>query len=319
MSSERVVVTGSSGTLGHHLLRLFAAHPDMEALALLRAGSRTPQAAGNIRFERVDFFATESLRNVIRSFAPTCVIHCAASGTQFPKPDWFDLIRFNVDVSLAICECLSTVPGCRLVYVGTGLAYRDQGRPLREDDALDTPHPYGASKAAADILIRSAAAEFGVPLTVVRPFSFTGEADEGTRLFPSLLRAAAEGRPMELSPGDQIRDHCAAEDIAAGIFAAAFPGGKPDPSAVVYNLGSGNIRSLRDLLEGIVGELGLRADLRFGARDYARFEPMCLVADTAKAKQELAWTPRTNLAHAVWRLARTTFPSLQLKEPKQWI
>ncbi|HRJ73249.1 MAG TPA: hypothetical protein PLS03_13580, partial [Terrimicrobiaceae bacterium] len=73
------------------------------------------------------------------------------------------------------------------------------------------------------------------------------------------------------------------------------------------------------LLEGIVGELGLPADLRFGARDYARFEPMCLVADTAKAKQELAWTPRTNLAHAVWRLARTTFPSLQLKEPKQWI
>ncbi len=319
MSSERVVITGSSGTLGHHLLRLLAGSPDMQALALVRANSRTPQTGGNIRFERVDFFDTERLRAVIRSFAPTCVIHCAATGTQFPKPDWFDLIRFNVDVSLTICESVSAVPGCRLVYVGTGLAYRDQGRLLREDDALDTPHPYGASKAAADILIRSAAAEFGVPLTVVRPFSFTGEADEGTRLFPSLLRAAAEGRPMELSPGDQIRDHCAAKDIAEGIFAAAFPGGPPRLPAVVYNLGGGDTRPLRQVLEDVARELGLNADLRFGAREYAPFEPMFLAADITQAKELLRWAPRTNLAHAVWRLARTSFPSLQLTEPKPWM
>jgi nucleoside-diphosphate-sugar epimerase len=188
---------------------------------------------------------------------------------------------------------------------------------LVEDDSLDTLHPYGASKAAADILMRSAAAEFGVPLTVVRPFSFTGEGDNGTRLFPSLLRAAEEGRPLELSPGDQVRDHCSGEDIAAGILEAARLD-EPDRHGI-YNLGSGDVTPLRLLLESIVGEIGLDVDLRFGVRSYARFEPMFLVADTRRARSELGWRPRKNLAHSVWQLAHTSFPSLKVTEPKEWI
>ena len=59
-----------------------------------------------------------------------------------------------------------------LFISSTGLGYRDQGRHLRESDPLDTEHPYGASKAAADMLMRAAAAEFGVPMVVLLLFSF---------------------------------------------------------------------------------------------------------------------------------------------------
>ncbi len=319
MSAERILLTGSSGTLGFHLLRLLERKADLEVLALLRTNSREPKGSPAMRFERIDFFDKAATRSLVADFRPTCVIHCAASGMQFPKPRWFDLIRFNVDVSLSLCECVSSIPGCRFVYVGTGLAYRDQGRPLRESDPLDTLHPYGASKAAADLLMRSAAAEFGVPLTVVRPFSFTGEGDDGTRLFPSLLRAAQEGRPLELSPGDQVRDHCSGEDIALGILAAAFPDNPTMPRTGIYNLGSGGTTSLRHLLEDIVSQLGLRLEMRFGARDYGRFEPMFLVADIERARNELGWQPRRNLAYAVWQLAQGSFPSLELIKPEEWI
>lgn len=318
MKDERILLTGSSGTLGFHLLRQLERQQGSKVMALLRANSRLPTANADVRFERVDFFDRPAIEALVRDFQPTCVIHCAASGMQFPKPKWFDLIRFNVEVSLSLCECVATIPGCRFVYVSTGLSYRDQCRPLRESDPLDTLHPYGASKAAADILMRSAAAEFGVPLIVVRPFSFTGQGDDGTRLFPALLRAAAERIPLELSPGDQVRDHCSGEDVAAGIISATFPQSAVARSGI-YNLGSGNSSPLRALLEDIVAQLGLDIDLRFGARDYARFEPMFLVADISLAERELGWRPTTNLAHSVWRLAQASFPSLQLTEPKEWI
>ncbi len=313
------MLTGSSGTLGFHLLRQLEQHQRAKVMALLRANSRMPTAGADVRFERVDFFDRPAIEALVADFQPTCVIHCAASGMQFPKPKWFDLIRFNVEVSLSLCECVASISGCRFVYVSTGLSYRDLGRPLRESDPLDTLHPYGASKAAADILMRSAAAEFRVPLVVVRPFSFTGQGDDGTRLFPTLLRAAAERLPMELSPGDQVRDHCAGEDVAAGIIAATFPQSPDAARSKIYNLGSGNSSPLREMLEDIVAQLGLDVDLRFGARDYARFEPMFLVADIARAKSELGWRPTTNLAHSVWRLAQASFPSLKLTEPKEWI
>jgi UDP-arabinose 4-epimerase len=317
MTGERIVLTGSSGTLGYHLLEQLSALPGAMVLALLRKQSRRPKDYPSVLYGRVDLSDTNALKDLLGRFKPTCVIHCAASGMQFPKPQWFDLIRFNVDVSLNLCECVSYTTGCRFVFVSSGIAYRETARPLRESDALDTAQPYGASKAAADILLRSAASEFGVPLTVVRPFSFTGVGDDGTRLFPTLLRAAAEGRPFDLSPGDQVRDHCAGKDIAAGIMAAAVPRSVTGGQSMIYNFGSGRETTLKPLLEDVCEQLGLDVELRFGTRGYAPFEPMFLVADIARAKRELGWEPRQNLAYAVWELARASFPTLRLKQPKE--
>jgi nucleoside-diphosphate-sugar epimerase len=47
------------------------------------------------------------------------------------------------------------------------------------------------------------------------------------------------------------------------------------------------------------------------------YEPMNLVADIHLAKS-LGWKPKTNLAYAVWQLARSQFPNLQVTEPAQY-
>jgi nucleoside-diphosphate-sugar epimerase len=235
---------------------------------------------------------------------------------QFPRPEWFEMIRFNVDTSLHLCESVSQIPGCQFVYISTGLSYRDQGRPLVESDPLDTQHPYGVSKAAADMLMRAAAAEFGVPMVVLRPFSFSGAGDNSRRLFPSLLRAAEEKRPFDLSLGDQIRDHCAAGDIARGIKQAVLLREELEPETQVFNLGSGSLACLRTLVENVVDQLGLKVRLNFGARDYAKFEPKYLAADISRADARLNWRPQINFARAIWELARESFPSLKLKKPK---
>ena len=187
-----------------------------------------------------------------------------------------------------------------------------------ETDPLDALHPYGASKAAAEMLIRSAGNEFGVPLTIIRPFSFTGVGDNRTRLFPSLLRAAAAGVPMNLTSGRQVRDHCSARDIARGII-TTLSQPPPPGKAEIYNLGSGNTTRLRDLLEGLVAELGLRVTLNFGVRPHHPVEPMFLVADTTRARRDLGWKPAHNLAHAVWQLSRASFPELKLSEPREFL
>jgi hypothetical protein len=46
---------------------------------------------------------------------------------------------------------------------------------------------------------------------------------------------------------------------------------------------------------------------------------MYLVADIAAARRELNWAPRHNLAHAVWQLARESFPELKLRQPKEYL
>jgi UDP-glucose 4-epimerase len=237
----------------------------------------------------------------------------------FLRPAWFDMIRFNVDVTLNLCESVSRIPGCHFVFISTGLAYRDQGRALREEDPLDTQHPYGASKAAADILVRSAAAEFGVPLTVFRPFSFSGLGDSSSRLFPSLLRAAAEKRPFIMTAGDQVRDHCAAADIAHAIALSLLEGHSAGEPAQIFNLGSGSLAPLRPLVEGVVKELALDISLRFGEKQLIPFEPKHLACDISRARSQLEWQPRLNFGYAIWQLAQESFPMLNIKEPRQWL
>lgn len=313
---RKLIVTGSTGTLGRNLLALLHRWPNIQVLALLRPNSKPTEKFDGVRYENIDFFQREAVARVIEAFQPTSLVHCAASGMRFPQPAWFELIRFNVDASLALCESVSRIQGCQFIYISTGLSYRDQGRHLREEDPLDTPHPYGASKAAADILMRAAAAEFGVPMVVLRPFSFSGPGDTSQRLFPSLLRAAAAKEPFDLSPGDQVRDHCAAADIAGGIIRAILRRDELGPGTQVFNLGSGSSVPLRQLIEDVVNQIGLDVRLRFGARDYARFEPKFLSADISRAGELLQWTPQTNFAHAIWQLARESFPALQVKKPK---
>jgi UDP-glucose 4-epimerase len=313
----RIALTGATGMLGRHLLDELAAWPNIHVLALIRSGSKPFIAHPAVACECVDFRNRNTIASAFKVFQPTTVIHCAATGMQQPRPGWEELVSANVTLSTQLCELTADIPGCHFVFVGSGLAYRDQGRPLREEDLLDSRHPYAATKAAADQLVQAIAAEAGLPLTVVRPFSFTGAGDSGTRLFPSLLRAAVEQRPLALSPGDQVRDHCAVNDVARGIALAVAKHSELPAEAQVFNFGSGSTATLRQLIEGVVEELGLAVTLQFGARAYTPHEPMHLVANTTRAQQLLQWQSQTNLAYAVWQVARESFPTLNLKQPRR--
>lgn len=315
---KRIVLTGATGTLGWNFLDVFVSRPDVRILALVRPGARQLPEWPNVETALIPDLSGPAFQTLIQRFSPTCIIHCAATGMEFPKSEWFDLIRCNVNWTVSLCECAARIEGCRFIFISTGLVYQTSTRPVAEDAPIGTQHPYGASKAAADLLIRSAAAEFGVPLTVLRPFSFTGPHDDRTRLFATILRGAAEGREVSLSDCLHVRDHCSARDVALGIV-RAFDTADPEKESRIFNLGSGRCDSLRSLIEGVVEQLKLEVRLKFGSKPRSPFDPDFLVADIRRANKELGWYPQHHLAHAVWLLARQSFPSLNLREPEESI
>ncbi len=314
---HRIVLTGATGGLGRALLAELEARPDCSVLALVRDSARLKLAAPQFQIVGVDYADMKRLGQVVQGFQPTAFIHSAATGMQMPRPAWADMLECNVTLSVRLCELVARLPGCRFVFISSGLAYRNQGRRLREEDPLETLHPYAASKAAADLLVRAVAAGKATPLTVLRPFSFSGIGDMGTRLFPSLLQAAAEGRALDLSAGEQVRDHCAVVDIARGVLLAATRKAAPTTTAEIFNLGSGRIESLRQLIEGVVAELNLQVKLNFGARPATQFEPRFLAADISRAQAQLGWKPQVNFAHTIWELAQASFPALKIRQPRQ--
>jgi nucleoside-diphosphate-sugar epimerase len=314
---ERVLVTGATGTLGYNIVRrLGRIHPATSVRVLMRRLDDTLFAdLANVSLVHVDIVDTPRLTKAVLDFQPTAIIHCAASGVRPSKIGWFDLIRLNVTASVALFEASCEIEHCHFIHMSTGLVYGEQSRPCREGDPIDTLHPYGASKAAADCLLRAGAERLKRHLTVLRPFSFTGLHDGGDRLFPSLLRSALKGEPFSMSAGTQIRDFCAVQDVAEAVCLVLEEGMLPGRD--VFNIGSGLSISLRGIVGSVCRQLGLDVDLRLGDMPFHPYEPMNLVADIHLA-QSLGWQPRTNLAYAVWQLAQSQFPELQVTQPEQY-
>jgi nucleoside-diphosphate-sugar epimerase len=314
---QRILLTGASGTLGRNFLDLVGNDPNYEICSLLRKESRSIRPYQSVIEKRLNLSDRVAVTRCVDGFNPDTVVHCAATGMDFPKTEWFDLIRFNVDFTINLSESAAQNGNAHFIFISTGLAYKPIDRPLNEEDALETLHPYGASKAAADVLVRSAAVEFGLPLTVLRPFSFTGIGDDRNRLFPSILRSAADGLPMNLTPGTQVRDLISARDVARAILAALqkppIRGSKPE----IYNIGSGCTKPIRALIEEVIADLGISVDLRFGARQPGPHEPRFLVADYSKAKENLDWEPQEKIEDAIYNLASESFPKLILKQTRK--
>ena len=313
MKAHRLILSGASGMLGRAILRHLTNRKDVSVVALYR-NNPPPKWAGHIEHRVLDFDHSSELEKLLQQFHPTSFIQSAATGMQHPLPEPAILNKANVELPVRMAQVVSAALDCHFVQVSSGLAYADQGRPLREEDPIGTSHPYGVSKIEAERRLLHLAETKSLPLTIVRPFSFTGEGDFGTRLFPSLLRSAADRLPFQMSRGDQVRDHASVNDIAGGVIAAAL---RPDRKTTsgIFNLGSGDTRTLRDLVTSVTNELGLDVDIQFGSRAHAPHEPMFLVADTGRARQELQWEPRETVARAVWQLASTSFPSLTPKQP----
>lgn len=313
----KVLITGATGTLGYNIVRLLAsAHPRTRIFLLMRTLDASLFAdCPNVQLRQVDMFDIPGLKQSVLDIQPNAIIHCAASGVRPARIDWFDLIDLNVQCTNQLFQASCEVDECHFIHISTGLVYREQDRLYHEDDPIDTLHPYGASKAAADCLLRAGADRLKRHLTVVRPFSFTGLHDGGDRLFPSLLRAALERRPFKMSAGTQLRDFCAVHDVADAIRMIVEAGDTPGRN--VFNIGSGRSLPLRSIVEAVSGELGLQVDIHFGLMPFHPHEPMHLVADISRAR-DFGWQPRTNLAYAVWQLAQSEYPDLAVREPKQF-
>lgn len=315
---RKVLLTGGSGTLGYNILKRLASDCRFQIVAPLRnMGWRgVHQFVGRVKFIEHDLADAVHTAQIVERVNPEIIIHCAASGLRPPRASWFELMQFNVVSTMQLFQM-----NCRLdkpshfIYLSTGLAYREQQRPLNEDDPLETLHPYGASKAASDLMLQAAAAEFNRRLTILRPFAFTGEHDGGRRLFPIILEAAMQKKQISLTAGKQVRDFCAVNDIADAVIRVI----ESDQDSLIekFNLGSGSTLPLREVIEDVCQQLELRVDMAFGESRLHPFEPTYSVANICHAQSKLSWSPETNLAFAVWELAQDIFPSLTSRKPER--
>jgi CDP-glucose 4,6-dehydratase len=248
-----------------------------------------------------DLLDPVSLRAAIEDHGVQAVFHLAAAaivGSAASSP----LSTYEVNVRgtwnlLEACRVASEPPA-RVVVASTDKAYGiHEQLPYREDHALAPRYPYDASKACADIIARSYAHIFGLPVAVTRFGNVFGGGDFNfSRLIPGTIRALLAGeRPEIRSSGLMERDFLYAEDAVTAYLAVAGSLDRPELSGRAWNASIGRPVSVLELVRRLIeiSGLALEPDVHGDGTPHGEIERQWL--DCSAIATELGWAPAWDL------------------------
>jgi nucleoside-diphosphate-sugar epimerase len=201
----------------------------------------------------------------------------------------------NILATQRLLEHFKERPIEKFVYASSSSVYGEAvSLPMKETDRPQPYSPYGVSKLAAEHLCRLYTRNFGVPTVSLRYFTVCGPRQRPDMAFHRLVRSMLKGEEFVVyGDGDQTRDFTYVGDAVAANLAAG-EAGKPGE---VYNIGGGGRISLKEAIAMLESVSGRKAQVRFDERQ--KGDPTHTVADTSRAREDLAYVPQTPLKEAL--------------------
>lgn len=295
----RALVTGASGFVGSYLVEALL-KGDESVAVLCRPESDLWRLEGvlpRVTMIRGDLAELPRAEAEIREFAPDTVFNLAWYGVAGSQRDDDAHVDLNFFGSIALLRLAQRL-GCRtFVGLGSQAEYGPQDSVLGEESRTEPTTTYGVAKLCTYLFSKRLAASSGMRFAWLRLFSSYGPKDNPGWMIPYLVRTLARGERPALTRGEQRWDYIYVADAAEAIYSVAATAGAEG----IFNLGSGQARRLRDVVEQIRDMIDPSLPLGFGEVAYAPDQVMNLQADIARLSSVTGWHPKTTLEDGLRR------------------
>lgn len=318
--NKRIFLTGHTGFKGSWLSELLLyAGAEVTGYALpAEPGSMFDLLGLSQRMNSVegDIRDLGHLRQVFQAAQPEIVLHLAAQPlVRESYRDPVGTYSTNVMGTVHILECVRTCSSVKsVVNVTTDKVYENKewAWGYRENDLLDGFDPYANSKSCSELVtrtyIRSFLSKQGVAISTARAGNVIGGGDfSKDRILPDCIRAARQGRPIQLRSPHSVRPYQhVLEPLAAYLLIAKAQYENPG-KAGSYNVGP----SAADCLTtGELAELFCRCwgdgASWIAATDSGPHEAGFLRLDSSRIAAELGWHPCWSADMAVQKTVEWT-------------
>jgi len=296
---RRVFVTGATGLVGGWLVeRLQQAGADVVCLVrdwtpasmLIRDGGieRTTVVRGDICDQ-------ECLERILGEHEIETVMHLAAQtivGIANRNP--ISTFEANIGGTWKLLEaCRRSPKVAQIVVASSDKAYGSADRlPYKEDTPLNGMHPYDVSKSCGDLIAKTYANTYNLPVCITRCGNFYGGGDlNWNRIIPGTIRSIIRGEaPVIRSDGSFVRDYFYVEDGAAAyMHLAEKMAANPELAGEAFNLSTELQLTVLDVVNRLVDLLG--SSLKPIVLGEACHEIKHQYLDAEKARQMLGWHP----------------------------
>ncbi|WP_332815772.1 UDP-glucose 4-epimerase GalE [Ramlibacter sp.] len=302
-----VVVVGGAGYIGSHMVRMLA-DQGYRPVVVDNLATGHADAVGGAELHLGQLGDRAFMGAVLRSAQPRCVMHFAASslvGESMSQPGKY--WRNNLVQTLDLLDTMLEHGVRQFIFSSTAATYGNPVEvPIPEHHPTRPINPYGHSKLAVEHALQDYGQAHGLRSISLRYFNAAGAHPDGslgerhepeTHLIPLVLQVASGRRAFvsrfgsdHATPdGSCLRDYIHVQDLCAAHLAALRRLDAGAPTGV-YNLGTGRGHSVNEVVEAARRVTGHPIPVR---DDPPRAgDPPVLVADAAKARAELGWTPQ---------------------------
>lgn len=290
-----LLVTGGCGFIGSNFIRhLLATDSETRVInfdALTYAGNLQNLADltkhPRYSFVRGDVADRDAVRRAMQH-GVTDVIHFAAeSHVDRSIQDSGPFIRTNVIGTQVLLDAAREFKVAKYVQVSTDEVYGSLGPTglFTEATPLAPNSPYSASKASADLLVRSYVHTFGLPAVITRCSNNYGPYQFPEKLIPLFIANLLADQPVPVyGDGQQVRDWIHVLDHCRGVE-TAWRKGQPGE---VYNFGGHCEKPNLDLIHTLLEMLGKPKSLIRYVQDRPGHDRRYAI-DCSKAERELGW------------------------------
>jgi UDP-glucose 4-epimerase len=315
-----ILVTGGAGYIGSHMVHeLTDEGEQVVVLDNLSTGFRSalPQT---VPLSVGDVGDGNLVSALIRAHGIKSIIHFAASivvPDSVRKP--LDYYRNNTVNTRALLETAVNCGIEHFIFSSTAAVYGNpEVMPVFEQSPTIPVSPYGSSKLMSEIMLRDTAAAYGMKYIILRYFNVagadpkqrTGQMTAGaTHLVKVAIETALGLRPKldvygtnyPTPDGTCIRDYIHVSDLVRAHSMALADLRRGGRSAT-FNCGYGHGHSVLEVIEAVKRVSGRSFLVSTAERRHG--DPAAIVADSAKIRSSLGWTPRfddldTIVAHAL--------------------
>lgn len=287
------LVTGASGHLGSNLTKRLVEQGEDVSILVRKESElwRLADVIDRVRIFYADLDDIEMASSAIARIRPETVVHLAWSGVTRNLRDHPRQLTRNVRGSLRLFE-IAHENGCRCwIGLGSQAEYGSYDVPLREDLPTIPKSVYGVSKLCVGLLTEKLCQLTEMRFVWLRLFASYGPKDDWRHLIPSIIIQLLRGEKPALTRGEQKWDYLYVDDAVEAIHLAAL---KPQVNGF-YNLGSGEIHTVRNIAERIRDIIDPSVPLGFGEVAYPPDQVMHLQADIAKLQTAAGWSPLITL------------------------
>jgi CDP-glucose 4,6-dehydratase len=303
------LVTGATGLLGSWLVkRLVEARADIVCLVrdwvpqseMIRTG-----LLDHVKIVRGDIRDHAVLERLLGEYEVDTVMHLAAQTiVTIANRNPLSTFESNIAGTWTVLEACRRSPKVKqIVIASSDKAYGDQDNlPYREDAPLQGQHPYDVSKSCADLIARTYATSYDLPVIITRCGNFYGGGDlNWNRIIPGTIRSVLRGqRPIIRSNGQYIRDYFYVEDGAAAyMLLAEEMAARPELCGEAFNFSNEIQVTVHELVDMILRLMD--CPLQPEILDQTSNEILHQYLSAEKARTRLGWRPLFTLEEGLSR------------------